>query len=58
MAHHARHVDFALTQKRRNWLRGTSRYFEQIRVERDDTGSVTGLRISSNRVRNLLFVKE
>jgi len=57
LARHPRHVGFELLPRSLDRFRGTSRDFEQVRAERDASGAVTGLRVSSERVRELLFEK-
>ncbi len=54
---HSRHEPFSLTPIGRDRMIGGAWFFSQISVERSNTGTITGLRVSNGRVRNLLFTK-
>lgn len=57
VAQHRRHDDIALTYTDGHF-RGDSWFFPEIHFTRDDTGRVTGFRLTGNRVRNLHFDKK
>ena len=50
-----RHGDFGLRPVRTDNFRASPFYFSEIRFERNAQGMVTGMRVSSGRVRNLEF---
>ena len=56
-ARHVRHDPITLTPTAPDEFRGNTWFFGQARFERDAGGAVTGIRVSSGRVLNLLFVK-
>lgn len=57
VARHVRHDPITLTPTEEDTFSGSAWFFGEARFERDDTGAVTGMRVSSGRVRDLLFVK-
>ena len=57
VAQHGRHDDILLTYADGHFL-GDSWFFPEIHFTRDDTGSITGFRLTGNRVRNLYFEKK
>ena len=57
VAQHRRHDDILLTYADDHFL-GNAWFFPEVRFDRDDTGSVTGFRLTGNRVRNLHFEKK
>ena len=57
IAQHIRYDDISLTHAG-DHFHGDSWFFPEIRFTRDDTGSVTGFRLTGDRVRNLHFEKK
>ena len=57
VAQHRRHDDILLTYTGGHFL-GDAWFFPEIHFIRDDTGGVTGFRLTGNRVRNLHFEKK
>jgi len=57
IAQHIRHDDILLTHAG-DHFHGDSWFFPEIRFTRDDTGRVTGFRLTGGRVRNLHFEKK
>ena len=57
VAQHRRHDDILLTYTGGHFL-GDAWFFPEIHFIRDDTGRVTGFRLTGNRVRNLHFEKK
>ena len=57
VAQHRRHDDIVLTYTDGHF-RGDAWFFPEIHFIRDDTGRVTGFRLTGNRVRNLYFEKK
>jgi len=57
VAQHRRHDDIVLTYTDGHF-RGEAWFFPEIHFLRDDTGRVTGFRLTGNRVRNLYFEKK
>jgi CubicO group peptidase (beta-lactamase class C family) len=57
MAEHVRHDPINLRPTTRDEFSGDTWFFRQVEFERDEGGAITGLRVTSGRVRNLLFVK-
>lgn len=57
VAQHRRHEDISLTYTNGHFL-GDAWFFPEIRFIRDDTGRVTGFKLTGNRVRNLHFEKK
>ena len=57
VAQHIRHDDILLTYTDGHF-HGDSWFFPEVRFTRDDTGSVTGFRLTGDRVRNLYFEKK
>ena len=57
VAQHIRHDDILLTYTGDHFL-GNAWFFPEIRFTRDDTGQVTGFRLTGGRVRNLHFQKK
>ena len=57
VAQHIRHDDILLTYTGDHFL-GNAWFFPKIHFTRDDTGSVTGFRLTGGRVRNLHFQKK
>jgi CubicO group peptidase (beta-lactamase class C family) len=56
-ARHVRHGDIALTPAERDVFSGARWFMARVAFERDPGGSVTGFRVTGNRVRNLAFVR-
>lgn len=56
VAQHRRHDDIVLTYTDGRF-RGEAWFFPEIHFIRDDTGRITGFRLTGNRVRNLHFQK-
>lgn len=56
VAQHRRHDDILLTYVDGHF-RGDAWFFPEIHFLRDDTGRVTGFKLTGNRVRNLHFEK-
>ncbi len=54
---HPRHETFELTPVSETRLKGGVWFFNDIEVERNGVGQVSGLRVSNGRVRNLLLIK-
>ena len=57
VARHRRHDDILLTYADGHFL-GDAWFFPEIHFIRDDTGRVTGFKLTGNRVRNLYFEKK
>jgi hypothetical protein len=57
IAQHVRHDPIRLTPAAPDEFRGDTWFFGEAEFERDAAGEVTGMRVSSGRVRDLLFVK-
>ena len=57
VAQHIRHDDTLLTYTDGHFF-GDSWFFPEIHFTRDDTGSITGFRLTGNRVRNLYFERK
>ena len=57
VAQHIRHDDILLTYADGHFV-GNAWFFPKIHFTRDDTGSVTGFRLTGGRVRNLHFQKK
>ena len=57
VAQHRRHDTIVLTYADGHF-RGDAWFFPEIHFTRDDTGCVTGFRLTGNRVRNLYFEKK
>ena len=57
VAQHRRHDDILLTYADGHFL-GDAWFFPEIHFIRDDTGGVTGFKLTGNRVRNLYFEKK
>ena len=57
VAQHRRHDDILLTYTDGHF-RGDAWFFPEIHFIRDDTGGVTGFKLTGNRVRNLHFEKK
>ena len=57
VAQHRRHDDIVLTYTNGHF-RGDAWFFPEVHFIRDDTGCVTGFRLTGNRVRNLHFEKK
>ena len=57
VAQHRRHDDILLTYTGGHFL-GDAWFFPEIHFIRDDTGGVTGFKLTGNRVRNLHFEKK
>jgi hypothetical protein len=56
-ARHVRHDPITLTPTAPDRFRGNTWFFGETKFERDASGAVTGMRVSSGRVLDLLFVK-
>lgn len=57
VAQHIRHSDILLTYTDGHFF-GNTWFFPEIRFIRDDTGRITGFRLTGGRVRNLYFEKK
>lgn len=57
VAKHIRHDDISLTYADGHFL-GNTWFFPEIRFTQDDTGQITGFRLTGGRVRNLHFEKK
>ncbi|MEM7382330.1 MAG: serine hydrolase, partial [Bacteroidota bacterium] len=57
IATHPRHSDFSLTPIKEDMFSADRWYFGNIRFERNLDNSISGIRVSNGRVRNLLFEK-
>jgi CubicO group peptidase (beta-lactamase class C family) len=57
VAEHIRHDPITLTHVGPDRFTGSAWFFGPTVFERDSAGTVTGMRVSSGRVRNVLFVK-
>ena len=58
VAKHRRHDDFELKPSRKNEFSGGIWFFGTIIFQRDETERITGIHVSSERVRNLLFERQ
>ena len=56
VAQHRRHDDISLTYNDDHFV-GDAWFFPEVYFTRDDTGQVTGFRLTGNRVKNLRFKK-
>ena len=54
---HQRHSDIQLTPVKQDFFSGNIWFFSQVEFVRDDQGTITGCKVSSGRVRNVLFNK-
>jgi CubicO group peptidase (beta-lactamase class C family) len=57
VARHQRHPDIELTPNGTDKLSGNTWFFGQVEMVRDQSGAITGCKVSSGRVRNLAFTK-
>jgi len=57
VATHVRHDPITLTPRSEDAFDGDTWFFRRVEFERNDANQITGFRVSSGRVRNLLFVK-
>lgn len=57
IARHQRHPDIELTASKENLFNGNAWYFGQVEFIRNDAGPITGIKVSSGRVRGVLFNK-
>ncbi|MGD2151860.1 MAG: serine hydrolase domain-containing protein [Gemmatimonadales bacterium] len=57
VATHVRHDPIALTPSAADAFSGDTWFFRRVQFERDAAGTITGFRVTSGRVRNLLFTK-
>jgi hypothetical protein len=57
VATHVRHDPIPLTPSAPDAFNGNTWFFGDVQFERDADGSITGFRVTSGRVRNLLFVR-
>ncbi len=57
VAQHRRHDDISLTCADDHFV-GDAWFFSEVYFTRDDTGQITGFRLTGNRVKNLYFKKE
>ena len=55
IAKHQRHSDIKLSPVKRDAFSGDAWFFGQVEFVRDETGSITGCKVSSGRVRNIKF---
>jgi CubicO group peptidase (beta-lactamase class C family) len=58
VAHHQRHDNFIIQPQSKETFNAGSWAIGEITFERDETGQITAFRLSSGRVRNLLFVRQ
>ena len=58
VAQHRRHDGHIANLRRRSFSFGDAWFFPEIHFIRDDTGRVTGFKLTGNRVRNLYFEKK
>jgi hypothetical protein len=57
VAVHPRHDDMKITPIKKDIMTGDNWYFDRIRIERGPSEAVSGMRVTSGRVRNLYFEK-
>jgi hypothetical protein len=57
VATHVRHDPITLTPSAPDAFNGDTWFFGDVKFERDDDGSITGFRVTSGRVRGLLFIR-
>ena len=57
IAEHARSSDISMAPIKQDMFSGTSWFFRNIKFERDTKNNITGIRVSSSRVKNLYFKK-
>jgi CubicO group peptidase (beta-lactamase class C family) len=57
VAEHPHHLEIALTPFAKDWFRGDSWFFQDIRFTRDRAGNVDGVRVGGGRVRGIRFVR-
>jgi CubicO group peptidase (beta-lactamase class C family) len=57
VATHVRHDTITLTPSAPDAFSGNTWFFGQVQFERDADGSITGFRVTSGRVRGLLFMR-
>jgi hypothetical protein len=58
VARHQRHPDITLTPVGKDMLSGDAWFFSKVEIVRDQTGAITGCKVSSGRVRNLRFTRQ
>ena len=58
IARHSRHSDIRLTPTKPDFFSGNQWYFGQLEFTRNDQGVIDGYKVSSGRVRNLVFTKK
>jgi CubicO group peptidase (beta-lactamase class C family) len=58
VATHVRHDPIPLSPGTRDAFSGNTWFFRQVQFERDAGGMIAGYRLTSGRVRNMLFVKQ
>lgn len=58
VARHRRHGDIPLAPREANRFRGADRILDRVVFERGANGAVTGMRVTSGRVRNVWFEKQ
>lgn len=58
IARHNRHSDIALDPIKKDMFSGSEWFFNRIEFIRDADDKISGCKVSSGRVRNLLFLKE
>jgi CubicO group peptidase (beta-lactamase class C family) len=58
IARHSRHSDIALDPIKKDMFSGSEWFFSRIEFIRDADDKISGCKVSSGRVRNLLFLKE
>jgi CubicO group peptidase (beta-lactamase class C family) len=58
LARHMRHPDIELKPTAKDEFTGNQWFFGTLTFERDETNHITGFRLSSGRVRNLLFTRQ
>lgn len=58
IARHSRHSDIALDPIKKDMFSGSEWFFSRIEFIRDSDDKISGCKVSSGRVRNLLFLKE
>ena len=58
IARHSRHSDIALDPIKKDMFSGNEWFFNRIEFIKDSDDKISGCKVSSGRVRNLLFLKE
>lgn len=58
IAEHARSSDISMAPIKQDMFSGSSWFFRNIKFERDTKNKITGIKVSSSRVKNLYFEKQ